>query len=249
MITSSKIIGVEVIWRPARDLNPESGRWTWVKGGRRRYKSNAQLRGTFGDDLEAARDCIRRAARSTWWDWPAGSRPFFWRWPKEYWESSRDGRKNYIRDKLPINSVPQTPVQVEFRDRVKSKVISVLDKGYIKPNSNVKSLTHFFQVPKTWKDGPSAKVVDEIRMVYDATKSGLNDSVWAPWFQMPTVESHLRSVEAGTYMADCDVGEMFLNFMLEPRLRLHAGVDLSKIFLEGTPDNLLAFKDSSEGTP
>ena len=132
-ITSSKIIGVEVIWRPARDLNPESGRWTWVKGGRRRYKSNTQLRGTFGDGLEAARDCIRRVSKSTWWDWPAGSRSFFWRWPKACWESSRDGRKNYIRDKLSINSLPDTPVQVDFRERererVKSKLLSVLDKG------------------------------------------------------------------------------------------------------------------------
>ena len=66
---------------------------------------------------------------------------------------------------------------------------------------------------------------------------------------MPTVESHLRLVEVGTYMADCDVGEMFLNFMLEPRLQLNAWVDLSKIFLEQIPDNLLAFKDFSEGTP
>ena len=41
---------------------------------------------------------------------------------------------------------------------------------------------------------------------------------------------------------------MFLNFMLEPRLRLHAGVDLSKIFPEETPDNLLGFKDFSEET-
>ena len=86
-------------------------------------------------------------------------------------------------------------------------------------------------------------------MVYDATKSGLNDSVWAPWFQIPTVESYLRLVETGTYMVDCDVGGMFLNFMSEPRLRLHAGVDLSKIFLEETPDNLLALKNFSEGTP
>ena len=34
-ITSSKLIGVEVIWRPSRDLNSESGRWAWVKGGQR----------------------------------------------------------------------------------------------------------------------------------------------------------------------------------------------------------------------
>ena len=53
-------------------------------------------------------------------------------------------------------------------------------------------------------------------MVYDATSSGLNDAVWAPWFPMPTVETLLRAVEGGKYMVDCDIGEIFLNFMLEP---------------------------------
>ena len=69
-------------------------------------------------------------------------------------------------------------------------------------------------------------------MVYDATKSGLNDAVWAPWFAIPNVDCHLRAAEVGTFMADCDVGGMFLNFMLESSLRPHVGVDLSKVFSE-----------------
>ena len=32
------------------------------------------------------------------------------------------------------------------------------------------------------------KMVEDIRIVHDATSSGLNDAVWAPWFLMPTVE-------------------------------------------------------------
>ena len=71
-------------------------------------------------------------------------------------------------------------------------------------------------------------------MVYDATKSGINDSVWAPWFPIPTIYSHLWAVEAETYIGDYDVGEMFLNFMLYPVLRPHAGVDLSLLFHEET---------------
>ena len=91
------------------------------------------------------------------------------------------------------------------------------------------SLTHFFLVAKIWKGEGSEKKVDEIRIVYDATKSGLNDAVWAPWFAMSNVDCHLRAVDAGTFMADYDVGEMFLNFMLEPSLRPHAGVDLISV--------------------
>ena len=31
-------------------------------------------------------------------------------------------------------------------------------------------------------------------------------------------------------MADCDVGEFFLNFMLEPEVRPYTGVDVSRVF-------------------
>ena len=78
----------------------------------------------------------------------------------------------------------------------------------------------------------SVDVIDEIRMVYDATKSGLNESVWAPWVSLPTVESELRAMKVGTFMCDCDVGKMFLNFMMDPRLRSHAGVDLFRLYPE-----------------
>ena len=99
----------------------------------------------------------------------------------------------------------------------------------------IKSLAHFFQVPKTWKIVEGKRVSDDIRMVYDATCSGLNQAVWAPWFPMRTVLSPLRAVVAGTIMSDCDVGEMFLNFMLEPKLRPYAGVDLTFLFPEEVP--------------
>ena len=69
----------------------------------------------------------------------------------------------------------------------------------------------------------------------------MNAAVWAPWFAMPTIDSHLRAVEAGTFMADCDVGEMFLNFMLEPAIRSHAGVDISKRFPDEGEGKLTAY--------
>jgi hypothetical protein len=65
-------------------------------------------------------------------------------------------------------------------------------------------------------------------MVYDASVSGLNDGIWVPRFPLPTIRTHLRAVEEGTYMADSDVGEMFLNFILHSELRALCGVDLTK---------------------
>ena len=47
---------------------------------------------------------------------------------------------------------------------------------------------------------------------------------------MPTATSLFRFVEAGTFMGDCDIGEMFLNFMLDHVIRPHAGVDFTAIF-------------------
>ena len=49
---------------------------------------------------------------------------------------------------------------------------------------------------------------------------------------MPTDESHLRYVKADTSVCDHSVGEMFFNFMLEPKLRLYDGVDLSKVLVD-----------------
>ena len=69
-------------------------------------------------------------------------------------------------------------------------------------------------------------------MVYDTSKLGLNDTMFAPCFSMPTMESYLRLVKARTFMANCDIIEMFLNFMLEPKVHPYAGVDLSQAFLE-----------------
>lgn len=69
-------------------------------------------------------------------------------------------------------------------------------------------------------------------MVYDASKSGLNSKLWAPWFLLPTIESHLRSVQPGSFMGDIDFSEQFLNFVLHEKLQPYTGVDLTPFFLE-----------------
>jgi hypothetical protein len=64
-------------------------------------------------------------------------------------------------------------------------------------------------------------------MVYNGTNSGLNDWLWVPWFPLPTITTLARAAEVGTHMGDLDVGEMFLNFILELKTRVRAGVDLN----------------------
>ena len=68
---------------------------------------------------------------------------------------------------------------------------------------------------------------EDVRMVYDGTKSGLNSCIWVPRFPLPTVGTYLRAVEAGTFMGDMDVGEMFLNFVLHESMQALCGIDLT----------------------
>ena len=70
----------------------------------------------------------------------------------------------------------------------------------------------------------------DIRMIYDASSSGLNDAVWVPWFQISTVKTYLRGVESESYVVDMDIGEFSSNFMLEDKLQPYARVDISPFF-------------------
>jgi len=103
----------------------------------------------------------------------------------------------------------RAPSDLVVLKKIRNKLEDVRRKRYIY-SGQVDSVTSFFSVPKGEED---------IRMVYNATSSGLNDAVWGRWFALPTVETHLRAVEVGTFMADCDVGEMFLNFLLHDKIR------------------------------
>jgi hypothetical protein len=85
----------------------------------------------------------------------------------------------------------------------------------------VKSLTTFFGVPKG---------EDDMRVVYDGSLPGLNAALWCPWFMLPNTNSHLRTVEPGTFMSDVDISEIFLNFFLDWHLRKYAGVYLTTYF-------------------
>ena len=73
----------------------------------------------------------------------------------------------------------------EVKAKVKEKVQKVLNKGYIElaDIKMVEALMFMFHVPKGDLD---------ICMVYDRTKSGLNASLFAPWFALPTVDSMVR---------------------------------------------------------
>ncbi len=179
-------------------------------------------------DWLAGRDCVWHCAESSWWEWDMGSRPMHWRWKEDYHTTIRDGLPLWFISTPPEYKVPQRgEIDVALREKIKEKLRKVRERRYLQPGP-IKALTSFFTVPKG---------DDDIRVVYNGTKSGLNDCLWAPWFRLPTVEQHLRAVEPGTFMADLDIGEQFLNFMLHPKVQQYAGVDFTLYFPESMIDS------------
>jgi len=180
------------------------------------------LKEVWTKDVQAAADCLRRAAGASWWDWDQGSRLFFWRWPVEARVWARDGLPIYHQpSRLPNYRTRQPPEPDPLvRTRVREKLDKFRGKRYVNCGTAM-SLTPFFTVPKG--DG-------DVRVVFDGTKSKLNDALWAPPFVLPTIVSLLRCVEPGTWMADIDIGEMFYNYSLDSRIQPYCGVDISPYF-------------------
>jgi hypothetical protein len=88
-------------------------------------------------------------------------------------------------------------VRSKAKAQTMKKLKKVRARRYIAPGFVI-SLTAFFAVPKG---------DDDIRMVYDASVLGLNGAMRVPQFTLPTIDTHIRSVEECTFMADVDVGE------------------------------------------
>ena len=72
----------------------------------------------------------------------------------------------------------------------------------------------------------------DIIMFYNYTSIGLNTSLWAPYFDLPTVRYNFHAVEKGTVMVDRVIGEMLLNFMLNEEVRYFCGVDVTNVITE-----------------
>ena len=184
--------------------------------------SSLKLMEDFNKDIAVGRDVLIRAGLSSWWEWTAGSTCNFWRWPIQIRNQVRDGVPIYIEKKLPQYKQRQV---LHLGDReliqLRNKISKVINRRYLE-GGYVASLINYFAVPKG---------DDDIRIVYDGTKCGLNQCVWAPNFYLPSVDSLLMSVSASTWFSDMDLGEMFLNFYIDEKLRPYVGVDLTKLEL------------------
>ena len=73
-------------------------------------------------------------------------------------------------------------------------------------------------------------------MVYNGTGCGLNNSVWVPYFWLPTVRQTLRSLFPDYSQCDLDIGEMFLNFLLDYTMREPPVVDVQHVWSKEEAD-------------
>ena len=165
----------------------------------------------------AARDCLTRASRSDWWEWSDGSRLHFWRWPRDLWYETRDGRVCYWESAAaPSLSCPKMVAEPKVQDMMNRKIQKFLDRRYIVPGP-VTHLTFLFWV---------AKGDDDIRIVWDSSGNGVNATIWTPSFGIPSVRTLTCYIIAGTHMGDFDIGECWHNFFVHLRDRGLFGVEL-----------------------
>ena len=172
---------------------------------------------------ERGRQACRQAMQADFWSWPNGSGVFFWRWPQEYMRDVALGVP-------PLwTGVPRQVLErqqglgdEEMINKIKEKLDDVRQKKYVSEGT-WKATMNYFAVPKGETD---------IRMVYDGTKSGLNDCLYAPWFPLPDADVLIRTLDDSYWCVDNDYGEMFLNFWIHPELQEFSGMDLTPLFGE-----------------
>jgi hypothetical protein len=91
----------------------------------------------------------------------------------------------FIKEKFPhFQRAQQQEKDEVLRVKIKEKLSTIWEKGYVS-KMEVKSLMSFFAIHKG---------EDDIRMVYDASQSELNDALWAPNFQLPTADILARGL-------------------------------------------------------
>ncbi len=175
----------------------------------------------LGRDVTLGRAVLSQVLSGTWWDWSKGSSLIFWRWngPDQV-RAARDGMSIFVQRPLPRGrQLKPLNLNLEQKTLVADKLESMKLKSYLEPGF-VSNALHFFAVPKGDSD---------IRVVFDGTSSGLNETLWAPNFYLPTAQAAALNVSYSSWMSDMDCGEMFHNFFMDRRVRKCAGLRIDKI--------------------
>jgi hypothetical protein len=180
-------------------------------------------------DVTLGRAVLRQVLAAAWWDRSGGSSLIFWRWNgKEQIQAARDGMRVFVQKPLPRGrKLKQLNLDAAQCKLVLNKLEGMQLKNYLEPGF-VSNALHFFAVPKGDLD---------IRVVFDGTSSGLNETLWSPNFYLPTAKAASLNISFSSWMSDMDCGEMFHNFFMDQRIRKCAGLRMDRISKGGTTGN------------
>ena len=124
----------------------------------------------------------------------------------------------FVRGSLPPKLSSGRGTRPDKVAAVGNKLNKVFERGYIR-SGLVESTIDFFDVEKG----------DDIRVVHNGTSCGLNDSLFAPSFWLPAAATASCHLMCHSWMADADMGEMFLNFPMDKKIRSRAGIDVTQL--------------------
>ena len=134
-----------------------------------------------------------RAANNDWFEYPSGSCLHYFRFPTRYQQQACNGVGVFFKDAGPTLMKAQPPLKTDEKEVLSKEILKFIKKGYIAPPENkIRSLIKYFAVPKGVLEG----VVQDWRIVFHAGANKLNNSVWAPSFALPTMNSLLRIVDS-----------------------------------------------------
>jgi hypothetical protein len=177
----------------------------------------------LGLDQQAISSMLWHASHTTWFEFHAGSRLVHHCFPIKYRQMAQDGVPVFFespglatKGKQPIIADPG------FWSKTREKIGKMIKRRYLlTTDSSIKFFIKCFVVPKG---------EDDIRLVYNVTANKLNKCVCVPSFWLPMIDSLVRVCDVDTWMTDCDIENMFLNFQLHAGVVPFTGNDLSSLY-------------------
>ena len=171
------------------------------------------------NDIQFGVEGLHCISNSTYFSWNAGSSLLFWRWDSRLQHIAKYGFPTHVCNELPSNFRRPKKPSKKLHSKILAKIVKSVRRNYLKPASlsKVKNLIDYFAVPKA----------EDIRLVLNGSSCGLNKAVWASNFWLPTALTMTRQLGFNYKFVDIDLGEMFLNFPLDPKLIYYSGMDVS----------------------
>ena len=173
------------------------------------------------EDIKSGTKIFFNFSQSTYFGWEGGSSLIFWRWHPNLKHVAKYGFPPLITSTLPRSKKTARRPMAGIYKKIVEKVVKSISRNYLIliESKQAKNLIDYFAVPKA----------HDIRLVLNGSSCGLNSAVWAPNFWLPTSSSMTRVLNYNYKSVDIDLGELFLNFPLDPKLTNYSVMDVSHL--------------------